>query len=316
MQMSASVGHHPDLFTQVPCTLCGGADYEIVSPARFDQDVTSDDLRKVYSASSDHILLDQLVRCHSCGLVYVNPRIEESALLESYASAVDPVFVSQNSERVATFKRSLKWICKAAGVVPSRELSLLDVGCAGGAFLKAASDFGFKVTGIEPSRWMGDYARSLYNVNVQEGTLTQDMFRRETFDIVTLWDVIEHLSHPHEVLQTVHDCLKPGGLLVVTYPDIGSTAARILGSHWPFYLSVHLSYYNRETMREQLRRASFNVLHMRAYWQSLTFGYLFTRLSKYLPVSRLSPFVHRSTLGSISITYNMGQTLVIATKAR
>jgi SAM-dependent methyltransferase len=311
--MPVSTAATTGAFRQVSCCVCGAADYNVVRQSRISPDISLEELRSLYSASSDHVLLDQLVRCKRCDLIYVNPRIEDSILTSSYADAVDPTFVSQNPERIATFRHNLEWICRSLNIVPSRNIKILDVGCAGGAFLKAAKDLGFTPTGVEPSRWMADFARTNYGVEVIDGLLKPGLFPPGSFDIVSLWDVIEHLPEPHEVLKTLGECLKPGGLLIVNYPAVDSLAARLLGERWPFYLSVHISYYNRTTIQKQLERASFEVLRSRAHWQKLKLGYLMTRLSKYTSLGNLMGSVVRTIgLSEASFTYNMGQRLIVA----
>jgi len=100
--------------------------------------------------------MDQLVCCRGCALVYVNPRIDDRLLVECYESAVDPVFIEQNPERIRTFSKLLKKVLPRVCYQPPLGARLLDVGCAGGAFLVAARNYGFSVTGVEPSRWLAE----------------------------------------------------------------------------------------------------------------------------------------------------------------
>src|SRR5262249_2095681 len=149
---------------------------------------------------------------------------------------------------------------------------------AGGAFLVAARDQGFAVTGIEPSRWLAESGRLQYGLDIRQGILTDGLFSDEAFDVVTLWDVIEHVARPAELLRLVQRVLKEDGLLLVNYPDIGSFMAGLLGSRWPFLLSVHLLYYTRKTMLRQLRRAGFTPLHIQPHFQSLKLEYILKRM--------------------------------------
>jgi 2-polyprenyl-3-methyl-5-hydroxy-6-metoxy-1,4-benzoquinol methylase len=263
------------------------------------------------------VLLDQVVCCGNCKLIYVNPRIDGKLLIQAYADAADPTFVAQNPERIATFGRVLAAICRRQGIPPSKEKRVLDVGCAGGAFPKAASELGFQVTGVEPSSWLAEFGRREYGLDIRTGILEENMFPPASFDIVTMWDVIEHLTDPQGALKTIRGLLRDDGVLIVNYPDAGSVVARALGFKWPFWLSVHLIYYTRTTMRLQLEKAGFEIVHVGTHWQKLKLSYLLFRASQYISLaSILKKAADATGLGKLGATYNMGQTLMVARKRR
>lgn len=303
------------LFETIACPLCGSGSWEVVRPSRYSSSMTVDDIRKLYSASSAHVLTDQVVRCPSCSLVYVNPRPATELTIAGYSEAVDPTFVAQNELRTATFRKTLRGVLRKLGQNGGEGRRVLDIGCAGGAFPVAARELGFDAVGIEPSRWMADFARRTYGLDVRDGILKPGIFPPGSFDMVTLWDVIEHVPQPSEVLDLAFELLKPGGLLLVNYPDIGSIVARMLGRRWPFWLSVHLFYYTRATMARQLAKAGFSVLWQEACWQSLPFGYVLERGAPYFPPAGwLIPIVKALHLDKAAFTYNMGQTLSVSRK--
>jgi SAM-dependent methyltransferase len=303
------------LFETIACPLCGSMDMAVIRASTHPPSITADDLRKLYSASSSHQLDDQVVECSSCSLLYVNPRAASELTVSSYADAVDPTFVAQNENRIATFRRSTQGVLKKLGWSGGGGRRLLDIGCAGGAFPAAARDLGFNPVGVEPSRWMADFARRTYGLDIRDGILEPGMFPPASFDVVTLWDVIEHVPQPHDVLTLAFDLLKPGGLLLVNYPDVGSVTARVLGRRWPFWLSVHLFYYTRKTMAHQLSRAGFTVIWQEACWPSLPFGYILQRAAPYFSMfGWLIPAARELGLSNLPVTYNMGQTLAVSRK--
>ena len=161
-------------------------------------------------------------------LWYTSIRSASELTLSSYSDAVDPVFVSQNRDRIVTFRKTLSNVLHKLGETDGKGRRLLDIGCAGGAFPVAARDLGFDPVGVEPSRWLADYGRRTYGLDIRNGILQEGMFPGDSFDVVTLWDVIEHVPDPHQLLTLVNSLLKPGGLLLVNYPDVGSIAARLL----------------------------------------------------------------------------------------
>ena len=245
-------------------------------------------------------------------MVYLAPRLDASLIQGGYEAVEDPVFVAQNPQRVETFKKSVDAIVSRIGLNPKGK-KLLDVGCAGGAFPAAARERGFDAEGIEPSRWLSDYGRKTYGLQVRQGILERDTYPMASFDVISLWDVIEHVPEPHEILTTIHGMLRPQGYLWVNYPDIGSWMAKLLGWRWPFWLSVHLHYYTRTTMRRQIERAGFEVLYIAPHWQQLQFGYVLQRAGVLVPpVKVLEKIANGIGVGSVPFTYNMGQTLVVA----
>ena len=233
-------------------------------------------------------------------------------MLEAYAEAEDPIFAAQNEARIRGFRKTLENVVKRLAMQPAGT-RVLDVGCAGGAFLVAAREMGFTVSGIEPARWMAAYGREHYQLDIRNGILEPGTFAEDSFDVVTLWDVIEHLPQPSETLKIVRSLLKPGGVLLVNYPDIGTLAARTLGPRWPFWLSVHLIYYTRKTITEQLRLAGFSPTWFEPFWPVLPLGYLAQRAAPYgRPLRLLKRIIGILGIGKLWLTYNIGQTLVVA----
>jgi hypothetical protein len=118
------------------------------------------------------------------------------------------------------------------------------------------------------------------------------------------------------VLDSIHRLVKRDGLLLVNYPDFGSWMARLLGQRWPFLLSVHLLYYTRATITRQLLKAGFTPLRIQPHFQTLRLGYILKRMEPYAGLSRpIRSVIEWVGLGGLPITYNMGQTLVVARKS-
>lgn len=305
----------PRSFTErVRCPICEVDTYEVLALARYPEGLDEKGFLDIYRSSSDHELLDQLVRCR-CGLVYTNPRVRSDIILESYANAVDPTFTQQNLQRIRTFRRSLRAVCQRVAWEPSMKKRILDVGCAGGAFMKAAHDLGFSVVGVEPSGWMCEFGRKAYGLDLRAGTLDDHRFADAEFDIVTLWDVLEHLDRPAEVLLECGRILKNDGLLIVNYPDYSSLMRRLLGSKWPFFLSVHLFYFTPETIARLLAKTGFEVTRRWPYWQTLELGYALKRAASRFPIlGTVQRLISAVGLGAVPFLYQMGQTTLVARK--
>lgn len=299
------------LLEHVTCVLCGADDYDVVYAAQYEREKDIDLVEK-FRASGDELLIDQLVRCRKCGFQYVNPRLRGDLILSGYAQGEDPTYVSQLKARERTFASSLAEIERAAG----SKGKLLDIGTAAGAFVAAARERGWDAEGCEPNHWMADWGSRHYGIRIRKGDLLEQTYEPGSFDVITLWDVIEHTTDPAAVLERCRTLLRPGGVLVVNYPDIGSWIARVLGRRWLFLTSVHLHYFDRRTIRLMLEKAGYRVEAMRPHVQRLELDYILFRgaaLSRTLSnVTRSAAGLFR--LGRAQVPYWLGQTFVLGRK--
>ena len=303
------------LFQQIECPVCGENRYDIIYPSTYTSAQTREALIDVYKSSSDTCLTEQLVACKQCTLVYLNPRVRGDVIIDSYKAAIDPTFIELNRYRITTFKQYLKKIAVFCDLTAAKNTQVLDIGCAGGAFPKAASDLGFSVIGIEPSRWLSEKAKAQYQLDIRPGVLSEQRFEKNYFDLITLWDVIEHLISPREELAQIYQLLKPGGKLVVNFPDYSSIAAKILGRKWPMLLNVHLFYFTPETIGQLLANSGFKVVVCRPFWQTLSLGYIAQRASVYYAFfSQIKKLSELMGVSKLPIKYNIGQTMIIAEK--
>lgn len=293
----------------VSCDLCGCDLPLVIYPSTRGQDdrVSLDAFR----SSGDEKLKDRLVRCKKCGFVYVSPRLKYDLVRQGYANAVDEIFVSQSKGREKTFRKSLNII---EAHRKNQRGRIFDVGTANGSFLKVAKDSGWEVAGCEPSRWMNSWCKEHYGIEVFPGTIFDAGYPDDSFDVVTLWDVLEHTSEPMKVIRECKRMLRPNGLLVLTYPDIGSLVARLMGRSWVFLLSVHYYYFTRRTIAAALKKSGFTILHTRAHIQYLDLGYVLFRAAAFVGNSAraLQSFAAKANIAQKQIPYWMGQTLVIA----
>jgi SAM-dependent methyltransferase len=233
------------------CALCGGRE------------------RRVRFRAGEHAV----VTCEGCDLTYVTPRMEPDALLErvynaSYWSSPAPRergyadYLGDSELYRATFERRLRALQR---LLP-RGGRALDVGCGPGVFLGVLHTAGWDVAGIEPSARAREAANAqLRRGAVQRGTLAEACFEPASFDLVTLWDVLEHLPDPLGELRAARALIAPHGRLVVETQDVNSLAARLLGPGWHHYKHCeHLHHFHRGTLRRALRASGFEPLSMRA----------------------------------------------------
>jgi 2-polyprenyl-3-methyl-5-hydroxy-6-metoxy-1,4-benzoquinol methylase len=299
------------LLEHVSCNICGADEPRVLIPSRRISRESIDPSE--FRSSGDEALRDPLVICTQCGLQYVTPRVDSRLALEGYTNAPDQTFVSQAAAREITFRRCLSDVQRVWRKPPGK---ILDVGTAGGSFLKVAADAGWEVAGCEPNRWLCKWCEDNYGIRLSQGTIFDAHFEAEAFDVVTLWDVLEHTPDPMAALAECVRVLKPGGLLVVNYPDVGSWIARMMGRRWVFLVSVHYYYFTRQTIRIALEKSGLRILRMNPHIQSLNLDYILNRTIPCLGAlgKAMRSLAVKTGLGKRPVAYWIGQTLVVAQK--
>lgn len=258
---------------KVNCNLCGRDDYRVRFPATADGDgLHVDAFRCTHPGYGHH---GQIVECRHCGLVYANPRWPADDVLGAYSAVQDETYVEEREGRELTFRHHLRRMERITGPAGGREL--LDVGAYIGVFVEAANEAGWRARGLEPSEWAAAEARRR-GLDVQVGTLETAGFSEESFDVITLWDVIEHLSDPAAEVERARKLLRRGGWLVVHTMDIDATMARILGRRWPWLMDMHLYYFSAKTLSRMLADNGYEVVWQQAEGRYLSLGYLASRI--------------------------------------
>jgi SAM-dependent methyltransferase len=137
---------------------------------------------------------------------------------------------------------------------------LLDIGCNIGKFLSEAARAGYDVTGVELNGECADYARATFGFDVRSDYLENIGFPDATFDVVTMYDVLEHVPDMAAILTEIRRILRPGGLLVVQSPNLDSLMAELTGSSWSWLSPPdHLYHFTPPSLAALLRRAGFAV---------------------------------------------------------
>ena len=229
-----------------------------------------------------------IVRCRRCGLIYTNPR-HRGELSKGYHGPVSDDFDHYLTvSRAPIYRRGLAGIQRRLpdgrppGTQPSRKVPvvganaesdlsalaqdcrLLGVGCATGSFLRLARAHGFIAVGVELSPTLAAYARERHGLTVYERPLEVLAFAEASFDVVALWDVIEHVMAPFILLREIYRVLAPGGVLALRTGNAGfqipkARLFRLLGPNGGPYLipNEHLYHFTPRTLRNLVRLAGF-----------------------------------------------------------
>ncbi len=291
------------------CPVCG-SDHQVV---KFEPWTAEDDPSKLYGAASGIPGTQYLVQCLDCEMIYESPRYDAETIVRGYMASNEAEHDSQYHMRVHSFFRALE---KQAKRIPPSGSKVLDIGTAGGAFLDAAKKYGYDAYGMEPSADLVERGKAR-GLQLEQGTIESHGFEFGSFDMVCMWDVIEHLPDPKHALLEIKKLLKPNGVLLINFPDIGTWQAKIAGKKFWWILSVHLHHFTRKSVADICQRTGFEVIHFQRYWQTLEFGYLERMAVLYkIPLASLITHLTPKFIQRIPIPYYASQTTTIARVAK
>lgn len=212
-------------------------------------------------------LYDGIVRCQSCGHVYADLNLSDEDLLnlyrknyffgEEYSDYVEdrPVIQKNFVLRLRVLQRFLD---------PKLHRSLLEIGSAYGFFLDIAREKFDTVQGIDITEDGVRYARDKLNLDVIQADVLQYDFGSRMFDVVCLWDTIEHLRDPRLYIQKISRHTRSGGLIAITTGDIDSLNARLRREKWRLiHPPTHIHYFSKRTLAKLLGMHGFDVVYSR-----------------------------------------------------
>lgn len=188
---------------------------------------------------------EPFVQCAQCGLILINPRPVHAEVLETYDADYSKGYVRKQP---AKRRRSARWVRRIQRRVPSGRW--LDVGCSAGFIVEAARDAGYDAWGVDVEAWGVAYARdSLGLRNVRQGMLEDQGFADASFDVITAYEVIEHVPDLNRFMAELKRLLAPQGLVVIHTPDVGHWRRPRRLETWQAILpSEHLYYFSRPTL--------------------------------------------------------------------
>jgi SAM-dependent methyltransferase len=214
--------------------------------------------------------LFRVVKCGHCGLIYINPRPTQVAILRYYPEGYRGFSraLSQNrvTERPRSILKRFSPLCSTTSwppVVPRRTGCVLDVGCGEGRTLYRLKQLGWQAHGVELDRKAANYASETLGLNVFCGQLEEACFPAEYFDVVTLHHSLEHLPHPLASLREAHRILKEGGEVIIEVPNARSLQARLFRARWVYWDTPrHLYTFSDVTLQRMLIEAGFSRISL------------------------------------------------------
>jgi len=294
----------------VPCNLCGSREYRVMYAGRV-APVAALTEQAFRCTSLQHGDFTNIVQCSRCGLLYENPREPEDVIETRYEQVEDATYEREMEGRVRTYSAMMPAI-EAYFPGPGRAL---DIGCYLGVFLDVARARGWQTFGVEPSAWAAERTRRKGHQAVN-APLRRSALAPESFDLITLWDVIEHLHDPLGELREIHKLSRPGGIFALTTMDAGSLYAKVSGRRWPWYMRMHLFYFTRGTLTRMLDMAGFEVLKIEKAKRIVSLRYFLEKAGAVLrPLGGLLRLAARP-FGSVYVTVDFGDNMMVIARKK
>lgn len=283
------------------CPICESQDFEEI--------ISSKD----YFLTQEHFNIDT---CNSCGIKFTNPRPLAKNIFNYYKSE-DYISHSNTSKglvnklykavRTYTLTRKIQLIRKYK---PSGKL--LDIGSGSGEFLFTISQNKFTVTGIEPDQKARDFSISKYNLQVFDESFL-DKLEPHSFDVITMWHVLEHVYDLSARIEQLSKLLKDDGILIVAVPNSSSYDAKKYGEYWAAYdLPRHIYHFTKKDIWNLFKTHKFEVrkivpMKFDSFYISMLSEKYKTGSNKYIKaflVGMISNFLARFTKNNYSsLTY-------------
>jgi SAM-dependent methyltransferase len=236
----------------VPCNYCGSDQRTILYQI---PDLLLDHKERLFT----------LVKCDHCGLVYQNPRPDQEEIAQFYPPEYESYYKDDSQTKLMSRVNQIgiDKRCRIITTLPRENKGgrLLDIGCATGFFIDKLRQSGsWQVWGVETSDYAVKFAREQLHLNVFQGELAEANFTEGFFDVVTLWDVLEHLPDPNCAVNEISRISKPGSFIVLRVPNLSSLDARLFGPAWAgFDLPRHYYAFSKQNLVELFNDHGYSV---------------------------------------------------------
>lgn len=266
------------------CHGCGGTEHRVVvRSTRRGVDERGVSLQAYACTNRGHGSFTHVVECTRCRLRTLHPQPEATIVEQAYESVEDPHYLTIESTRRIAFRKLVRRLNRFRRP-PGK---LLDVGCDTGIFPFMAREAGWDAWGIEPTAWAVRVGNERLPGRVRQGFLRDTPYEPASFDVVTSWDVIEHVTNPTEEIRAMARLLKPGGWVFLSTMHAEAPFVRLMGPRWPWYMDMHLFYFTPETLGSFIKNAGLAVKGIESYPHYSSVEYIFWKLeSLFGPLAR------------------------------
>lgn len=255
------------------------------------------------------------MRCDNCGLAYLNPRPAAASMPAFYEDSGYQPFVSTQSrlnlldkfycyvrEHALSHKRRLIQKYQSPG-------HLLDIGCGTGEFLHEMQQHNWRVEGVEKDAAAAEFAHKAYQLKVLTENFNEINYLKKSFDVITLWHVLEHLYDPVATLRHAKEILRDDGIILVAVPDIASFDARFYQNYWvALDAPRHLTHFEPHSFlrlcgRVGLKIVKYQQLILDAFFNCLMSEMLINRRTNRKKIFLPASLVRAKAVALVSLIY-------------
>ena len=274
------------------CSLCGSKNFELVIDGKY----------------------GKVVKCTECGLMYRKTMIGRYPVeflggLQHFSSQIETKQAMQIKDEATCFPIIKNILGEFAGK------RLLEIGSYYGHFLDYARKLGFIVTGLDPDTSLAEIARKRFNLEIIDGFLQDAHIGDESYDVVVMFHVIEHMNDPLKEMKEINRIMKRGGIFIAETPRYDTLWFKILREHERSVIPEHFTFFTKNSFSQMVTKAGFNIIQLDTVGRTLTFDRLLTQVSKMVgskfiakKVLRMSEFLH---FEKITFYLNMGDMMRI-----
>ncbi len=231
-----------------------------------------------------------LYYCNNCKTYPANGNFDKKFLTRVYSESyfnfwkgTSPTLTDKVKSEVRKMKREtfgeyLKIISKHHKLKGSK---LLDIGCATGYLLELAQEKGCDCSGVEVSSFAAKEASKKFPKRIFNGTIEQAKYKDKQFDIITMIDLLEHVTDPIKTLNEVKRILKPDGYILIVTPNIDSVWVKLLGKKWTNFKEEHIFYFSPISLKFMTEKTNLKIIYQTNVIKYLTLEYIYSHFVSY-----------------------------------
>lgn len=261
----------------------------------------------------------QIVRCSTCSLVYLAniPPAHQLAGLYSkrFFQASSKFKPAPNNPSLINARSRVQQALNLRGVKTS---AWLDVGCATGDFVLAARSHVRQAHGSDVSPYAIHIARNRGLNNLKTGDFVSLKYPSSTFDLISMWDLIEHVSNPKAAFAKAYASLASGGYLVLSTGDVGSWSSRVSGRFWHLMIPpMHIYFFSRRTIRRYLKESGFTHIKITYQAKIVPLDFLIEKALRLINPAfsgKISPALTRLKLDRIRFSLNLHDIMTVSAR--
>lgn len=278
--------------------------------------ICSSEKIKIFCEKNNYILY----ACQNCDVVFIWPmpddlsEIYKKEYFKSNSQTKSFGYTDYDQDKEPMREIFMHYLKRFEHLTPGRKI--FDIGTATGYFLDLAKKRGWQTAGIEISNYAANIAKARGH-DMVFGRLPEAVVDKN-FDVVTMWDVLEHLDDPKAYLKVVNKILQPDGLLVINTVDRGSLWAKLWGRYWHLINPPeHLFYYSKKNLELLLKDAGFEITETKKISKKFSLAYIFKTLYNWQHLkiwNRLEKYFNKPFWRKFAIPINLRDNVFILAK--